>query len=151
MPDLLAGSIIRGMDTPPTEWDIQDVAVGAITSGTYAASTGGSAVCATTFVAGTTGRILIKLSAECDNNASSVTLCSFRLGEGAVVGAGTEVIGATDNIAVSNLGTNQVRASIEHPQGGLTPGLTYNLQTMHRVTGGTGIVTRRVLIVTPAT
>ena len=154
MPDLLAGSTVSALDTPPTVWDRQDATVGSTASAvigtSYATSSGGSAVCGVAFVAPTTGRVLIHYAAELDNS-SMVTLVSPRVGTGATVGSGTEVVSPQDQTAISNTGTNQVRCGATLPVDGLIPGATYNVALAHRVTGGNGAVSRRIVTVAPAT
>lgn len=154
MPDLLAGSVVSALDTPPTVADRQDGTVGSVSSAvigtSYATTWGGSTVCGVAFSAPTTGRVLLHYAAELDNS-SMVTLVAPRVGDGATVGSGTEIVAPQDQIAISNAGTNQVRCGASLLVDGLTPGATYNAALSMRVTGGNGAVSRRIVIVAPAT
>lgn len=148
MPDLLAGEIILAGDTPPTGSDREDGTL-TTTSTTYIA---GSTVCGCTFVASTTGRAVVYHAAYLyNNNVAATTHCSVRVGTGSVIGAGTQIQAAADETAVTNLGSTANRFGVLTVLTGLTPGSTYNLQTMHRVTAGTGEVRYRTVVVNPAT
>lgn len=148
MPDLLSGSVVRALDTPPTVVDRQGTAVTGITSTSYAA---GSPVCGTAFTAPTTGRVLVTINAELDNSTAATTYCGFRIGEGASVGAGTEFQAPDDSLALFAVGTDNLRDGLSELVTGLTAGDTYNVQLMQRVSAGTGAVGRRAVTVAPAT
>lgn len=149
MPDLLAGSIIYALDTPPTVKARDDTSIGSITGTGFVA---GSPVVGVAFVACTTGRALVKWKAQVDNTTTD-TLVGYRIGTGSTIGAGTQIVAPDDAMSISMTGSSQVQNSMEDLVEGLTPGSTYNVQLMHRITsgGGSGAVSRRSVIVAPAT
>jgi hypothetical protein len=146
---LTAGTPFTGTDQPETKSVTENTVIGSITSTSYAAGTS----CGVTFVAPITGRALVLWGAAVDHNtAGRSTLVSFRLGEGAVIGAGNLVQPADDGFAISSVGVNDLAPGGWYPVDGLTPGATYNVQLQHRVTvGGNGTVSRRSVIVQPLT
>lgn len=133
---------------PATVQDRQDTGITGITGTSYAAGT----TCGKAFIASTTGRALIHWKAQLDNTTSD-TLVSIRVGSGATLGSGTEVFAAADAVALSMTQDDQLQIGMSYLIEGLTPGATYNAVTMHRVTtgGGTGAVSRRAIIIAPAT
>lgn len=154
MPDLLAGTIVTGLDTPPPASDAQAAFLSPnVTSTAYAA---GAPVCGAPFVAPTTGRVTIWWSAWLDNTTAgggggALTFVSIRVGTGGAVGGGTELLTPTDDESIANDGQAAIRASTFYLMTGLTPGLTYNVQLMHRVSGGSGAIARRRVLVLPST
>lgn len=150
MPDLLAGSIVRALDTPPTEQDTQGTTV-TTTSTTF--TTSGTS-CAVSFIAPTTGRVRIHVSARCVNSsATSGTLFSPETREGATVGSGTIVEAASDSIGGSHYGSTFAVSGKTHTLIGLTPGAAYNSRILMRSSAGadTASFANRYIEVTPAT
>lgn len=147
--ELTAGVPFTGTDLPETKTVAENTAITGITGTSYAAGT----VCGTTFVAPTTGSVLIFWGAAVDHNtAGRATLVSIRVGTGSSIGAGTAVQLPDDAIAISNVGVNDLAPGCMHPLDGLVPGDTYNVQTQHRVTvGGNGTVSRRTITIQPLT
>src|SRR5690606_2822805 len=158
MPDLLAGTKVKAIDTPPTVSDSQ-TGLFTFTSTTYGVSvtSGTYADCGVAFVAPTTGRVLVKLAGYVRSSAAnSAALVAPVIREGATVGSGTVVVSGSDlnSIQVSGSGSNTDghRVGAEALIEGLTPGAIYNVRLEHRVSGSTtGTVTRRTVIVAPAT
>lgn len=155
MPDLLAGSTVRGVDTPPTVSDFQSPSFDA-TSLTYTtASTAGTyADCAVTFVAPTTGRVLIHIAARMTNTvAGNASVISAEVRTGSTVGGGTVVEAADDGRAARQSGTPFNRVGITHLLTGLTPGASYNARILHKnsASGNVASFAQRELIVQPAT
>lgn len=147
----LAGQIIRAADFPEPKTD-SEVSFMNTTSTTYtSAATGGtSADCAVTFVAPTSGRVLVLYAATLDNSAANSTYATPEVRAGAVVGSGTVVHVASDDYAIRVLGTNEVRYGAHLLLTGLTAEATYNARLLHRVTGGTGTLDERTITVMPA-
>lgn len=150
MSDLLAGTIITGTDAPASGRDDDTTSQGSITSTSYAA---GANVCGTTFVAPTTGRVLVIWRAgHIDNNtAGADTFLSVEVRQGSSIGSGTVELAAADDWAVQHEGVNEVGFGTAYPVERLTAGSTYNARTMHRVSAGTGTVDDREIIVIPLT
>jgi hypothetical protein len=150
MPDLLAGSTMRALDTTVTVSNIQGASV-TTTSTTYTTS---GADCAVVFVAPTTGRVLISINARLANSATNGTLISAQTRTGGTIGGGTVVEDASDAWCVSHYGgTAFERQGITHLLTGLTPGATYNTRLLMRgsVDTATASYANRELIVWPAT
>lgn len=158
MPDLLAGTKVKAIDTPPTVSDSQ-TGLFTFTSTTYGVSvtSGTYADCGVAFVAPTTGRVLVKTVGFVRASvAGSGSIVAPVIREGATVGSGTVVVPADDmnGIQANGTGSNTdgCRCSAEALIEGLTPGGVYNVRLEHRVNGsGAGSATRRTVIVAPAT
>lgn len=151
MPDLLAGTTVLALDTPVTVVNVQSASFNAtITSYGTTASAGTYADCAVTFVAPTTGRVTISVSARCQNNdAASGALVAPETRTGGVIGSGTVVDAAADGNGVSHYGTTFSRLGITHLLTGLTPGSTYNTRLLHRASANTAAIALRELVVEP--
>lgn len=150
MPDLLAGTTVKAVDTPPAVVDVADASFDA-TSTTYTTTaTGGSyEECAVTFVAPTSGRVRISLSARLINSGTAGTLVTAETRTGATIGAGTIVDGAADR-GPSHYGNAFARFGTSRMVTGLTPGASYNTLVLHRVSAAsTGSIALRELIVEP--
>ncbi|WP_330449828.1 hypothetical protein [Streptomyces anulatus] len=132
-------------------WDRQDAAYN-LTSVTYTTtSTGGTyAHCQATFVAPTSGRIKWSLAARMEHSTTNGVLVTAEVRAGATPGSGAIVDQAAD-WGVSHYGTAAGRPGVSHTVSGLTPGASYNVRALHRVTGagGSGTVSLRELIVEP--
>lgn len=149
MADLLAGTTVNANDTPPTVSDRSDTAILAFANTSYAAGTPAVGVA---FTAPTTGRVLVHLSAFLDNStAGGQSYCSFRLGTGSTVGAGTQILAADDSRSLLVTGVDQGRFGITELVSGLTPGSVYNVQVQHKRITANGDITWRHIIVAPAT
>jgi hypothetical protein len=146
VPDLQAGTVITGTDAPTmADSGVEGTSQGP-TSTSYAAGT----QVGTTFFAPTTGRALIEWRSFLDNNtAGQFTYLSPEVREGGTIGSGNVVLAASDEIAMYHEGQNQDRFGMFYPLDGLTAGSTYNVRLMHRVSGGTGTLDDRQVLVTP--
>lgn len=152
MPDLLAGSTVRALDTPPAASDTQLDSF-SFTHTTYGvgSTSGIYADCGTAFMAPTTGRVLVILSGQIRNNAINTTRMAPVIREGPVIGSGAVIVPANDVNSITNQGNNadilaaQV-ALIEN----LSPGEVYNARLEHRVSGGTGTLRNRRVVVIPS-
>jgi hypothetical protein len=139
MPDLLAGSTVRALDTTPAQASVAGTSIDAtiITYGT-AVTAGTYADCAVVFVAPTTGRVKIHASARLTNSATtSGSLIAPETRLGGTIGAGTIVEAAADANGASHYGNTFARLGVTHLLTGLTPGATYNTRLLHRSSVGT--------------
>ncbi len=153
MPDLLAGTIVNALDTPPTVVSVQ---TGTFTFNVTAygvATTGGTYVdCGIAFTAPTTGRVVVWFRSQLLNNTGGQsTFVSFVLRDGSTVGSGASVLAASDTRALIHAGTDTPQAGTFETVTGLTPGNAYNVRMEHRVTGGVGTLLNRSISVAPAT
>jgi hypothetical protein len=156
MSDLLAGTPITALDTPPT---VSDAEAGEFTFNDTVfgldADTGTYVDCGVAFVAPTTGRVKIHHGARVGNNtATAATEVTPVVRTGSTVGAGSAIVAASSNNAVRSGGTTlvtAVRAGSPLLVPGLTPGDVYNVRLEHRVSGGIGTAGLRHVTVEPAT
>lgn len=155
MPDLLAGTTVLALDTPPTQVSVvsSSFTATAITFGT--ATTGGTYTdCAVVFTAPTTGRVKIHTSARLLNSgATSGSLISPETRAGGTIGAGSVVEAAADGGGASHYGSTFARVGVTHLLSGLTPGDVYNTRLLHRssLVTETATIALRELIVEAAT
>lgn len=153
MPDLLAGTIINALDTPPTVVNTQTGTFTFTITAYGVTTTGGTYVdCGIAFTAPTTGRVIVWYRSQLLNNTGGQsTFASFVLRDGSTVGAGATVLAAADSRALEHAGTDTPQAGTFELVTGLTPGNAYNVRIEHRVTGGTGTLLNRQISVAPAT
>lgn len=156
MPDLLAGTLITALDTPPT---VEDQEAGSFTFNATAAwgidaDAGTYVDCGVAFTAPTTGRVKVDWRGELDNNtAGSWTGLSYVVRTGNVVGSGTTFQVADHSRAIITYNPTHGEFGMSDLVTGLTPGDAYNVRLEHLVGGGgaTGTLLRRAVTVTPAT
>lgn len=153
MPDLLAGSTVRALDTPPTVDDSQAGSYTVTSTTLGVATSGGTYVdCGIAFTAPTTGRVTIFHSADLSNaSGGDFCLVDIVVREGGTVGAGTSFFTGSGPTAIYTTSGTRHRWGTANLLDGLTPGDTYNVRLEHRVTAGTGTILRRTVIVAPAT
>lgn len=149
MPDLLAGSTVRALDTPPPAFDFADASFD-LTSTSYTTTATGGAYeeCAVVFIAPTSGRVKISVGARLINTGVSGTMVCPETRAGAVIGSGS-IVDAVGDRGPSHYGSAYSRASSVWVISGLTAGGSYNTRVLHKVTGNAGSVALRVLIVEP--
>lgn len=155
MPDLLPGTTVLGLDTPPTQASAVSgsITATAITYGT-AVTSGTYADCAVVFTAPTTGRVKIHTSARLlSSGATSGSLVSPETRAGSTIGAGTIVEAAADGGGASHYGSTFARVGVTHLLSGLTPGAVYNTRLLHRssVVTETATFALREIVVEAAT
>jgi hypothetical protein len=150
MPDLLAGTTVKAVDTPPSQQNTQNTS-GTTTSTTYTATLTGGTAAGVSFTAPTSGRVLVCNNCEMSNSAGNVTRCSYVLRTGASIGSGTVVVAANDNNAIRTDGTSAgtIRIGITDILTGLTPGSVYNAQQAFSVSAGTGTFFNKQIAVIP--
>jgi hypothetical protein len=124
---------------------------GSTTSTTYTATLTGGTTCSFSFVAPPSGQVMVHNTTNLSNSLTSGVLMSFEIRTGAVVGSGTVVQAADDQNSNQSSGVAGVgnRATVSTPVTGLTPGATYNIRQMFRVSAGTGTYISKRLTVVP--
>ena len=153
MPDLVAGSTVKALDTPVTVTDAEPGSY-TFTNTTFGVGTTGGtyADCGVSFVAPTTGRVMLHYAGELsNNNGLSRTQVAPVVRTGGTVGSGTVVLAASQDEAVQVFGTTPHRTGVSTLVSGLTPGDPYNVRLEHRVDGNQGTALRRRVTVVPAT
>lgn len=156
MPDLLAGSKIKGLDFPPTVF-AQDTTLNTDISNTADYATGTPEV-GVTFTAPTTGRVKISVGASMRNNAANTDRAAVSVQVFEDDAAGLEVLAPTvfrgvssDGIAsAGNFSTYGHTSLLD----GLTPGQEYYARCMQIKFGTAGTtpdITMRDILVEPAT
>lgn len=145
-----AGQTILAADFPEAKTD-SEVSFMQTTSTSYtAAVTGGTlADCAVSFVAPTSGRVLLLYAATLDNSAANLTYGTPEVRTGSSIGSGTVVLAASDDNAIKVNGTNEARYGTHYLLTGLTAGADYNARMLHRVSGGTGTLDERTMTAVP--
>lgn len=155
MPDLLAGSKVNALDTPPTVF-VQDTTANTnISDTTYVTGTPEVGV---TFTAPTTGRVKLSVGASMENNAANADRVAVTVQVFETDSSGLEVLAptvfrgvCTDGIAaVSSFCTYGHTTMLD----GLTPGQQYYARCMQIKFGAaasTVDIAMRDLLVEPAT
>lgn len=152
MPDLLPGTSVKGTDTPPTVNSTVDPSFNISNTSYGVTTTGGTySDCGVVFIAPTSGRVLVHMAARLSNGgASDGTMVCSETRIGGTIGSGTVFEGTGDR-GPSHYGTTFARIGAAHFISGLTPGTTYNIRMLHRVTATNGTVALRELTVVPLT
>lgn len=139
------GTFVRGLDNPAIgRPEIFSVTV---TSVPYLAD---STPYGATFVAPSHGAVVVHQAANLDNSGAERTYQTYEIREGATIGEGTIVVAAGDERAIMSLGADAMKFGRTRIESGLTPGKIYNVSLKVRVSGGTGTLFRRLLLVRPA-
>lgn len=114
--------------------------------------TGGAAFPSLTFVAPTSGEVIVSVNALVDNTTTLRTYYGWVLRTGSSIGSGTVILAAADERAISNFGTDDGRQGAEFHVPGLTAGATYNLRAAGKVSSASanaGQVQSQHIIVKP--
>lgn len=153
-----AGSKVLAGDTPAGVDDTEIADEVAFTSTSYIP---GAAECGQTFVAPSSGVVLVLWGGRCETNSINVRVhLSVSVRAGAVIGSGTVVSASSDESSIEtgqppSGGTGpetRIQASRHRIVRGLTPGSTYNVRTEHKVSvAGNGTIYLRDLAVIPLT
>jgi hypothetical protein len=151
MADLLAGSVIRALDTPPTQPATDNSDIINFTNTTFAA---GSPVVGVAFTAPTSGRVLVLWRARIEASTSGYALISAAVRTGSTINAGTLVSASSldEALETGNLvaGQSRFQAGTWRVVTGLTPGSAYNAVVEHIIlTGGNGNIYTRAISVMP--
>jgi hypothetical protein len=142
-----AGQIIRAADFPTAVSATQATDETAFASTTFAP---GAAPCGVTFVAPTSGQVLVEWSARFESNSTNHTLISVVVRAGGVIGSGSEASAAADGSSIEFAAGADVNVQdgTHRFVSGLTAGSTYNAQVEMRVTASTAdIFDRRVTVI----
>lgn len=149
-----AGDIVYAADfgTPVTDDEATDET--AFTSTSYIV--GAAATCGTSFVAPTSGIVLVlwHVRFQC-NTASTRAAVSVQVATGSTLGSGTVVSAATDEDCLETTqgaaggADTRMGAGTHRVVTGLTPGSTYNVVTMHKTFSGNSTVFARRVTVLP--
>ena len=126
-------------------------ATGTTTSTTYTATlAAGGTACGKVFVAPASGSVVIHNATQIQASAGN-SFCTIRVRTGDTIGSGTDVLPAGDDDAViTNVAAVVIRAGVDVPVDGLTPGNTYNAQQLFKNdAAGTCTVSRKKIIVKP--
>jgi hypothetical protein len=102
------------------------------------------------FTAPASGTVDIHNMAYMFSSSTAGQFCGFEVRTGGVIGSGTIIVGATDDLSLINTTTSGHSYSYTLMLGGLTAGSPYNVRQMFRVAGGTGSYNRHALVVSPA-
>lgn len=121
-----------------------------VTSGTtgstsYTTTLSGGTACGFAVTAPPSGILRIFVTAQMSNNVANYCFSAPQVRTGGTIGSGTLVLGANDDEALCMNGTVAFRSSVARILPGLTPGAVYNIQMLHKVGGGTGTFTRKIL------
>lgn len=151
---LSAGTRVRAVDFPPTQTAYSQITQANISATSY---TLGSPEMAVRFMAPTSGRVLVTVSAGLRNNSATVdrVFVSFRVLEGDPDDADLiqtdEVKNGRSNYAVADAANDYEYGGHTTVVSGLTPGAYYYAQLRHRVTvgGGTADIAFRGISVIP--
>lgn len=154
MPDLLAGSKIKALDTPPTVYALDGTVIANIADVTYVTGTPEVGV---TFTAPTTGRVTISVGGGLRNNAANADRIALAPQVFEDDSAGLEVLAPTvlrgvssEGIATAGDFAYRGRTSMLD---GLTPGQEYYARVMYikfGTAGSTPDITARDILVEPA-
>lgn len=121
------------------------------TTYTVTATSGTYVDCAVTFIAPASGVVLILWKGNLSNSGANSARMAPQVRLGSTVGSGAIIQDADDNHSIVFAGASgaTVTAASFFRLPGLTPGSTYNVRLLHRVSGGTGTINSRDLTVTP--
>lgn len=146
---VLAGQrITAGMFTG-TKSATQD-ASSTFSSTSYTESPGSNAFPSTTFVAPTSGEVIVSHSAWLENDSTGRTYLSWIIRNGGVVGSGTTFLdGGDERSLVNGLSSPDDRDGVSYHVTGLTAGNTYNIRLKGKVTANNGQAFWQHLIVKP--
>lgn len=140
---------IDALEAPLFLFDTQNTS-GTTTSTGYTStlSGGGAAACGIAFVAPPSGKVLIHNGCGIVNSAGgALTFCGIYVRTGSSIGAGSDVLVPSNSDAVQHPGTSDFRSGVAKPLSGLTPGASYNVIQVFRVSSGTGTFYDKCLIV----
>lgn len=120
-------------------------ATGTTTSLSFTATLTGGTACGRAFVAPESGAVLIHNTAN-GFNGGGAQFCGYEVREGGVVGSGVLFQSAGDDRALV-FGSNSIAMTHTTHVQGLTPGVTYNVRQLFRVTAGTGTFAWKEIVV----
>jgi hypothetical protein len=124
--------------------DHQD-ATGTTTSLGFVATLTGGVTCGFSFVAPESGAVMVNNTGN-GFNGGGANFQGYEIRLGGTVGIGVVFRAAADQYCLIQGANSIANTHVTHVQG-LTPGLTYNIRQMFRVSGGTGTFAWKELIV----
>lgn len=151
MPDLLAGTYVLGIDTPPTKETHTGTSILDITETSWTAGASGISM---TFLAPRTGRVKVTVNVRGDTDGQERVFFAPEIYEGEDA-TGTLVLAANRNYAaaygIDNVASAGVFAHSSWTRlvEGLTPGATHFVRGMHETQDGAGtadIVSRTIIV-----
>ena len=90
------------------------------------------------------------MAANIKNSTTNLSVMAFQIRTGGSIGSGTVFYAVNDEDAIGCRGTSEIQDGGTFPVEGLTPGATYNCQTLFRVNAAsTGTYLRKHLTVAP--
>lgn len=131
MPELLAGTTIMALDTPPTIEASDSTNISSVSSTSYIT---GSPQVSAQFLAPTYGRVLAVVSAGLQSDGTASMFASFEVREYSASGA--QIVAPDDDQAVRNQTVDIITGSNAVLVEGLTPGLLYFIRVLYRVSSG---------------
>ncbi|MET8172854.1 hypothetical protein [Streptomyces clavifer] len=153
MPDLLAGTTVLGLDTPPGSFANDGTDIINFSNTTFSS---GSPIVGVVFTAPTTGRVWVHWQSRFNPTSAIAVQVGFALRTDGVLGSGTLLQdGLNENCLESanvSGGGGRVQGGSSYLLTGLTPGSVYNVVVCHRMTAaGTGTIFARSIGVAPCT
>lgn len=125
---------------------------GTTTSTTYTATLTGGTACGLAFVAPASGKVLIANSMLLvQSTGSQIAYCTIRVRTGSSIGSGSDVVAAADNNSITAVAVFVTGIGRVIPVSGLTPGASYNVQQLFRVSANTGTYSGKSLSVAATT
>lgn len=150
---MASGSKVAALDAPPGVTDTEPTDESGWTNTTFDSGTN---VCGQTFIAPTSGNVLILWSCRMNadtGGANHRVLCSVKVSTGATIDSGTVVSAASDDSAIESpetaasgtIGQSRIAAGMWRFVSGLTPGQTYNVVVQKKcaTTSMTGSIFQR--------
>lgn len=146
---IAAGNIIYASDVLMTTAQNSDTTARTTTSTAFTTTLSPAQICGVAFVAPPSGKVTIEWGCGVQNSSSpQLSVCSFAIRAGSVVGSGVSFQASDDGRAITSLAF--IRAGATSEVTGLTPGDTYNVALEHRVaSSGTGTFSNRSVLVRP--
>lgn len=151
MTDILAGAKVQAADFPPTVWSNDETDINNITATSF---TTGSPEVAVTFIAPTSGKVLIINGGGCRNNTGADQLylgIEVRQTNGSGTLVYSPTINGKDTLSCAKEATSHEYKSRAMVLSGLTAGGTYYARIQYRTLsgGGTADIGSRSIIVQP--
>lgn len=149
MPDILVGAPISAADFPQARWASETTSNNNQTSTSYIP---GTPSCETTFVAPTSGSVLLSVGGGGSDNSGTNRV---HIAPEVRVGSAAGAVVLAANVSTRGVGfPGEASAAAYRSRTtlltGLTPGVTYYARTMHRVSGGsTADIPVREIVVAP--
>lgn len=137
-------------DSFPATKDDSQITSGTTLGTSYSPTLTGGTAAGTTFQVPLSGKVTVTNTAQCQNNGTGTSLCAFEIRTGAVVGSGTVLVAASDDVYVGCIGSaSGHRSSSVDIALGLPAGTICNIRQTFRVTSNTGTFARKKIEVNP--